>query len=82
MLKEAGSTLPSKDLEKMLKDAEGMVNEMEKRNFTPQKTAAEKEKNEAKKCQTSIFIEGKRFFKESFCLNHPPLFSSAGVHQG
>lgn len=53
-LKEAGTTLPSKDLEKMLRDAKRMVREMENRNFTPQKTAAEKEKDEAKKCKTSL----------------------------
>lgn len=73
-LKETGTTLPNKDLEKMLKDAEGMVKEMEKRNFTPQKTAAEKEKNEAKKCKTSSDFHrfrGKTFFKKFFCLNYP-----------
>lgn len=68
-LKDTGTTLPSKDLEKMLKDAEGMVKEMEKRNFTPQKTAAEKEKDEAKKCKTSsdfhLFRE-KTFFLKSY----------------
>lgn len=84
-LKETGTTLPSEDLAKMLRDAEGMVKEMEKRNFTPQKTAAEKEKDEAKKCKTSSdlhLFSAKTFFKELFCLNNRPLFSSAGVHQG
>lgn len=58
-LADSGATLPSKDLEKMLRDAEGLVKEMEKRNFTPQKMAAEKEKNEAKKrktSSTSVFV--------------------------
>lgn len=52
-LKDTGTTVPSENLEKMLKDAESMVNEMENRNFTPQKTAAEKENDEAQKCKTS-----------------------------
>lgn len=76
-LKETGTTLPSGDLEKMLKDAEAMVKEMEKRNFSPQKTAAEKEKDEAKKCKTSSgFYLSRRetFFKELICLNYPLLF--------
>ncbi|XP_071346604.1 laminin subunit alpha-3-like isoform X2 [Trachinotus anak] len=41
--------VPNEDLAKMLEDAQRLVNEMEKRNFTPQKTAAEKERDEAKK---------------------------------
>lgn len=52
-LKEAGTSgdmLPNESLAKMLEDAERMVNEMRNRNFTPQKTAAEKERDEAKKC--------------------------------
>lgn len=54
-LKEAGTSgdiLPNENLVKMLKDAERMVNEMKNRNFTPQKTAADKERDEAKKCMT------------------------------
>lgn len=51
-LKESGSTVPSDDSEKLFRDAERMVKEMEKRNFTPQKTAAQKENNEAKKRKT------------------------------
>ncbi len=46
----SGDTVPNENLGKMLEDAQRMVNEMEKRNFTPQKTAAEKERDEAKKC--------------------------------
>lgn len=45
----SGDTLPSEDLAKMLEEAQRMVNEMEDRNFNPQKTAAEKEKDEAMK---------------------------------
>ncbi|KAF7654917.1 hypothetical protein LDENG_00063180 [Lucifuga dentata] len=39
----------NEDLAKMLEEAQRMVTEMEKKNFTPQKTAAEKERDEAKK---------------------------------
>ncbi|XP_040910690.1 laminin subunit alpha-3-like isoform X2 [Toxotes jaculatrix] len=51
-LKEAGTsgeTLPSESLAKMLEEAQRMVKEMQDRNFTPQKTAAEKERDEAMK---------------------------------
>lgn len=41
--------MPSEDSEGLFRDAERMVKEMERRNFTPQKTAAQKENNEAKK---------------------------------
>lgn len=51
-LKESGTTVPSDDSEKLFRDAERMVKEMEKRNFTPQKTAAQKENDEAKKRKT------------------------------
>lgn len=54
-LKEAGSSgdaVPNENLSKMLEDAQRMVKEMEDRNFTPQKTAAEKERDKAKKCKT------------------------------
>lgn len=51
-LKETGTTVPSGDLEKMLQDAEDMVKEMEQRNFSPQKIAAKKEKDEAYKRKT------------------------------
>ncbi|XP_061588324.1 laminin subunit alpha-3-like isoform X2 [Cololabis saira] len=44
-----GDALPNDSLGKMLEDAQRMVKEMEKRNFTPQKTSAEKERDEAKK---------------------------------
>ncbi|KAM8839447.1 laminin subunit alpha-3-like isoform 1-T1 [Synchiropus picturatus] len=44
-----GSRPPSEDLAKMLKDAKRMVEEMEDRNFAPQKDAADKEREEAKK---------------------------------
>uniref|UniRef100_A0A3P8S8R3 Si:ch211-241e1.3 n=1 Tax=Amphiprion percula TaxID=161767 RepID=A0A3P8S8R3_AMPPE len=40
---------PNENLSKLLEDAERMVKEMEDRNFDPQKTAAEKERDEAKK---------------------------------
>lgn len=39
----------SEDLSKMLDEAQRMVKEMEKRNLAPQKTAAEKERTEARK---------------------------------
>uniref|UniRef100_UPI003AAF9E0D laminin subunit alpha-3-like n=1 Tax=Centroberyx gerrardi TaxID=166262 RepID=UPI003AAF9E0D len=45
----SGDMLPNEDLDMMLDEAQRMVKEMEKRNFTPQKTAAEKERDEAKK---------------------------------
>ncbi|XP_031150036.1 laminin subunit alpha-3 isoform X3 [Sander lucioperca] len=49
-LKEAGrGDVPNENLSKMLEDAQRMVKEMENRNFTPQKAAAEKERDEAKK---------------------------------
>lgn len=47
--------MPNEDLAKMLKDAQRMVKEMENRNFTSQKTAAEKERDEAEKCKLFIF---------------------------
>lgn len=46
-----GDSIPNESLAKMLEDAQRMVKEMENRNFTPQKTAAEKERDEAKKCK-------------------------------
>ncbi|XP_019959877.2 laminin subunit alpha-3-like isoform X2 [Paralichthys olivaceus] len=51
-LKESGTSgdkVPNESLGKMLKDAQSMVKQMENRNFTPEKTAAEKELDEAKK---------------------------------
>ena len=45
----SGIKVPTENMESLLKDAERMVQEMEDRNFTPQKTAAEKERDEAKK---------------------------------
>ncbi|XP_026231324.1 laminin subunit alpha-3 isoform X2 [Anabas testudineus] len=44
-----GDTFSNQHLTNLLEDAQRMVKEMEKRNFTPQATAAEKEKEEAKK---------------------------------
>ncbi|XP_060731068.1 laminin subunit alpha-3 isoform X2 [Tachysurus vachellii] len=44
-----GSTFPSGDADKLLKEAERLVQEMRERNFRPQKEAAEKELDEAKK---------------------------------
>ncbi|KAM9718848.1 laminin subunit alpha-3-like isoform 1-T1 [Menidia menidia] len=44
-----GDSLPNESLAKMLEEAQRMVNEMEDKDFTPQRTAAEKEKEEAKK---------------------------------
>nr|XP_020451525.1 laminin subunit alpha-3 [Monopterus albus] len=45
----SGGIVPSESLDKMLKEAQRMVKDMENRNFTPQKTAAEKERDEAMK---------------------------------
>ncbi|XP_054888860.1 laminin subunit alpha-3-like isoform X2 [Poeciliopsis prolifica] len=42
-----GDSLPADSLTKMLEKAQSMVTEMENRNFTAQKTAAEKERAEA-----------------------------------
>lgn len=53
-LQEAGTSgdpVPSENLGKLLDEATRMVKEMEDRDFTPQKTAAEKERDEAKKCK-------------------------------
>lgn len=55
MKNEAGGTggrgdTPTENLDKMLEEAERMVTEMKERDFTPQKTAAEKERDEAQKC--------------------------------
>ncbi|KAM4551973.1 laminin subunit alpha-3-like isoform 1-T1 [Odontesthes bonariensis] len=44
-----GDTFPNESLAKMLEDAQRMVKEMENKNFTSQKTAAEREREEAKK---------------------------------
>lgn len=56
-LREAGTsgdTLASESLASMLENAQRMVKEMEDRNFTPQKTAAAKERDEAKKCKILV----------------------------
>lgn len=45
---------PNTNLAKLLEEAERLVDEMEDRNFTPQKTAAEKERDEAKKLLDNI----------------------------
>ncbi|KAM6919501.1 laminin subunit alpha-3-like [Lycodopsis pacificus] len=45
----SGDVMPNENLAKMLEDAQRMVKEMQDRNFTPQATAAEKERDEAKK---------------------------------
>nr|XP_054596449.1 laminin subunit alpha-3 isoform X2 [Nothobranchius furzeri] len=44
-----GDSLPNDSVTKMLADAQRMVKEMEDRNFSPQMTAAKKEKEEAEK---------------------------------
>lgn len=46
-----GDSLPSESLLSMLEKAQRMVKEMEERNFAPQKTVAEKEREEAQKCE-------------------------------
>ncbi|XP_068196189.1 laminin subunit alpha-3-like isoform X2 [Antennarius striatus] len=50
----SGDMVPNENLDKMLKDAQRMVKEMENRDFTPQKTAAEKERDVAKKLLDNI----------------------------
>ncbi|KAM3866222.1 laminin subunit alpha-3-like [Diretmus argenteus] len=45
----SGDIFPSEDVAKMLEEAKRIVKEMENMNFNPQKTAAEKERDEAKK---------------------------------
>ncbi|XP_034559528.1 laminin subunit alpha-3-like [Notolabrus celidotus] len=45
----SGDSVPNENLNTMLEDAQRMVTEMENRNFIPQKTAADKEREEAKK---------------------------------
>ncbi|XP_067330961.1 laminin subunit alpha-3-like isoform X5 [Channa argus] len=44
-----GDMRPNESLTRMLEEAQRMVKEMENRNFTPQITAAEKERDEARK---------------------------------
>lgn len=51
-----GDSLPSESLLSVLEKAQRMVKEMEERNFTPQKLAAEKEKEEAQKCEKSRLL--------------------------
>ncbi len=91
-LKEAGTRgdATNENVGKMLEDAQRMVKDMENRNFTPQKTAAEKERDEAKKrtilslhlgetvdsCKT--FVEKQITFPFTYSI----LFSSARLHQG
>lgn len=73
--------MPSEDSEKLLRDAERMVKEMERRSFTPQKTAARKENDEAKKCKTPSEFH---LLKSVVLLqpNRPAPFASAGARQG
>lgn len=47
----SGEMVPSENLGKLMDEAKRMVEEMENRDFTPQKTAAEKERDEARKCK-------------------------------
>lgn len=47
----SGYSVPTENLGKLLDEATRMVKEMENRDFTPHKTAAEKERDEAKKCK-------------------------------
>lgn len=47
----SGETVPSENLGELMDEAKRMVEEMENRDFTPQKTAAEKERDEARKCK-------------------------------
>lgn len=49
-----GDNDPNQGLTKMLEEAQRMVKEMEKRNFTPQEAAADDERDEAKKCTTNL----------------------------
>ncbi|XP_019117800.1 laminin subunit alpha-3 isoform X2 [Larimichthys crocea] len=45
----SGTPAPGGNLSKMLEDAQRMVDEMNNKNFTPEKKAADKERDEAKK---------------------------------
>lgn len=59
-LQEAGTSgdpVPSENLGKLMDEATRLVKEMEGRDFTPQKTAAEKEKDEAQKCKETSECE-------------------------
>lgn len=97
-LKDAGAsgdTVPNESLAKMLEDAKRMIKEMQDRNFSPQKTAAEKERDEAKK-RTILSLYFRKFFQtplelfhqrtvdwsKIFPLTYPILLSSAGLRQG
>lgn len=64
-LQEDGTKVPSENLGKLLEEAQRMVNEMENRDFTPQKTAAEKERDEAKKCKEMSSRQRSHIMKKS-----------------
>lgn len=47
----SGETMPTENHRELLDEARRMVKEMEERDFRPQKTAAEEERDAAKKCK-------------------------------
>lgn len=76
-LKDAGTggdVLPNENLASLLEEAERLVKEMKDRNFTPQKTAAEQERDKAEK--RTIFSP---YFSNIFVvvgnMSHELLFS-------
>ncbi len=85
-LKEAGTsgdTVPNENLGKMLEDAQRMVNEMKDRNFTPQKTAAEKERDQAKKRMRLSFHFLVKFLSQKLhktLRNHCGLLKDASIY--
>uniref|UniRef100_A0A3P8YNK8 Laminin subunit alpha 3 n=1 Tax=Esox lucius TaxID=8010 RepID=A0A3P8YNK8_ESOLU len=56
--------VPSENLAKILAEAEHMVKEMQKRNFNPQKDAAEEEKDEAQKRKTYVWSTVSREYEQ------------------
>jgi hypothetical protein len=53
LMNSDGGDSQSPDLSRQLDEAQRLVKEMEKRDFNPQKAAAEKEREEARKCESS-----------------------------
>lgn len=82
----SGTPAPGGNLSKMLEDAQRMVDEMNNKNFTPEKKAADKERDEAKKrkiheslMSKDLNITAHQLITLSF--TYSALFSSARLHQ-
>uniref|UniRef100_A0A8C4YYG1 Laminin subunit alpha 3 n=1 Tax=Gadus morhua TaxID=8049 RepID=A0A8C4YYG1_GADMO len=56
LMNSDGGDSQSPDLSRQLDEAQRLVKEMEKRNFNPQKAAAEKEREEARKCEKICLV--------------------------